>query len=124
MAAQAAPVMNYLASSHLPSGARPMGAPFAGQFAEGQILEQKVQLVLGKCYTVVALALPPVTELNVELFAEGDDGPPLASDDATGPQAVLGSRNECFKPEKTGPARLVLTVVAGRGVAAAQLFQK
>ena len=37
MAAQAAPVMNYLASSHLPAGSKPLGAPFAGQFAEGEM---------------------------------------------------------------------------------------
>jgi hypothetical protein len=123
MAAQAGPVIQYLASSHLPSGAKQMGAPFAGQFAQGQILEQKVQLTAGKCYTVVAAGLPPVSEVNLELFVEGDEEP-VAKDETKGVQAVLGSRNACFKPDASGPFKLVLTVEGGQGVAAAQVFQK
>lgn len=123
MAAQAGPVMHYLASSHLPSGARPLGAPFAGQFAEGQVLSQKVQLSAGKCYTVVALGLPPVTELDVELTAEGSQQA-LAQDEGAGPQAVLGSRDDCFAPKVGGPAVLTLRVTQGRGLAAAQMYQK
>lgn len=124
MAAQAAPVMQYLSHSHLPQGARALAAPFAGQFAEGQILEQKVQLVAGKCYTVVALALPPVSELTVELLSEAEPTDVLARDEDTGPQAVLGSRDRCYLAERSGPARLRLTVEKGRGVAAAQVFAK
>lgn len=124
MAAQAAPVMQYLSHSHLPQGARALAAPFAGQFAEGQILEQKVQLVAGKCYTVVALALPPVSELTVELLSEAEPTTVLARDEDTGPQAVLGSRDRCYLAERSGPARLRLTVEKGRGVAAAQVFAK
>lgn len=123
MAAQAGPVIQYLASSHLPSGAKQMGAPFAGQFAQGQILEQKVQLSAGKCYTVVAAGLPPISEVNLELFVEGEDEP-VARDDTKGVQAVLGSRNACFKPGSSGPFKLVLSVEKGNGVAAAQVFQK
>lgn len=124
MAAQAAPVMQYLARSHLPSGARQLAPPFAGQFAEGQILEQKMQLVAGKCYTVVGLALPPVEELNIELFAEADPRTPLLVDDTQGPQAVLGSRDKCYLSTEGGPARLVLRVTKGQGVAAAQVYFK
>ena len=123
MAAQAAPIIQYLASSHLPSGARQYHAPFAAQFAEGQVFEQKIQLTAGKCYTAVAVALPPVTELNIELFAEGQEEP-LAKDSTTGAQAVLGSRDACFRPPATGSYKLVLTVAGGQGVAAAQVFQK
>ena len=123
MAAQAAPVMHYLASSHLPSGARPLGAPFAGQFTAGQVLEQKVQLTLGKCYTVVGMGLPPITELDL-FFLEEDGEEPIIRDDTNGAQAVLGSRSACFKPAKTGSVTLRLQVVQGQGVAAAQVFQK
>ncbi len=123
MATQAAPIIQYLASSHLPSRARPLGAPFAAQFAQGQVLEQRVQMNEGKCYTVVAVALPPVTELDIELFEEGGEEP-LAKDLTRGPQAVLGSRDTCFRPPKTGSYQLVLTVRSGQGVAAAQVFLK
>jgi hypothetical protein len=123
MAAQAGPIIQYLASSHLPSGAKQMGAPFAGQFAEGQELVQKVQLTVGKCYTVVAAGLPPVAEVNLELFVEGEKEP-LVVDETKGVQAVIGSRSDCIKPATTGPHKLVIWVEKGQGVAAAQVFQK
>lgn len=123
MAAQAAPLIQYMAASHLPAGARQMGAPFAGQFAEGQILERKVQLTQGKCYTVMAAGLPPVVEVDLELFEEGATEATV-KDATVGLQAVLGSREQCFLPKKTGPYQLVLSVSRGQGVAAAQVFQK
>ncbi len=123
MAAQAAPVMHYLASSHLPAGARPLGTPFAGQFAEGQALTKKVQLTAGKCYTIVGMGLPPVTELDLKLLDPlGEDI--LASDEMSGPQAVIGSRDKCFMADETKSVSLVLIATGGRGIAAAQVFQK
>lgn len=123
MAAQAGPVIQYLASSHLPNGAKQLGVPFAGQFAEGQVLSQKLQVTEGKCYTVVGVAMPPVTELNIQLFKEGEKEP-LIEDTLQGKQAVIGSRNDCYKASKTESLRLVLRVEKGSGVAAAQVFQK
>lgn len=123
MAAQAAPLIQYMAASHLPAGSRPMGSPFAGQFAEGQIVERKVQLTQGKCYTVMAAGLPPVVEVNLELYEEGAKVT-VARDTTPGLQAVLGSRDQCFLPQKTGSYQLVLYVERGQGVAAAQVFQK
>lgn len=123
MAAQAAPLIQYMAASHLPAGSRPLGAPFAGQFAEGQILDRKVQLTSGKCYTVMAAALPSVVEVNLELYEEGG-ATPVAKDATQGLQAILGSRDQCFSPSKTGTYQLVLFVERGQGVAAAQVFQK
>lgn len=130
MAAAAAPLIQYLAAAHLPAGARPFGAPFAGQFAEGQVLEQRVQLTPGKCYTVVAAGTPPVEELDIVLYtvAQGPLGreeTPLATDADRGPQAVLGRKTECFRPV-AGKTELVLVlrVTKGRGVGAAQVFEK
>jgi hypothetical protein len=123
MAAQAGPLISYMAGAHLPAGARSFGSPFAGQFAEGQILERKVQLSLGRCYTVVAAGLPHISEVNVELFPEGATVA-AAKDSTVGMQAVLGSRQDCFKPVASGTYRLVLTVEKGQGVAAAQVFEK
>ena len=122
MAAQAGPLITYLAGSHLPAGAKPLGAPFAAQFAEGQIFEQKVQLTVGKCYTVVAAGIHPVRNVDIAFFADGVDEP-LVEDDAVGPQAVLGSRSRCFVPQR-GDLRLVVTVEKGQGVVAGQVFEK
>lgn len=130
MASAAAPFIQYLASAHLPAGARPFGAPFAGQFAEGQILQQRVQLSVGRCYTVVAAGAPPVRELNVALYAldeqgQRQGGEPLATDADQGAQAVLGRRNTCFQPlEGQTQLLLVLQVAEGNGVAAAQVYEK
>ncbi len=125
MAAQAGPLVTYLASAHLPAGAKPFGAPFAAQFAEGQRLSLVVQLEAGRCYTVVAAGLPPIRELDVELRADGSEppAPPLAKDAGSGPQAILGSRDQCYRAPG-GPVKLVMTVTKGEGVAAAQLFAR
>jgi hypothetical protein len=140
MAAQAGPLITYLAGSHLPPGARPFGAPFAAQFAEGQVFEQQVKLTLGKCYTVVAAGLPPVSELVLELHAVATTLPvatspgapggaapalpvPLAVDAAAGPQAVLGSRAACIKADRSD-VWLLLRVSKGQGVVAGQVFEK
>jgi len=134
MAAQAGPLITYLAGSHLPAGARPFGAPFAAQFSEGQVFEQQVKLTLGKCYTVVAAGLPPVAELGMELNsaaittapsvgAASPTAQPLLADQAVGPQAVLGSRATCFKADRAD-VWLLLRVEKGQGVVAGQVFEK
>jgi len=130
MAAQAGPLITYLAGSHLPAGARPFGAPFAAQFAEGQVFEQQLKLTLGKCYTVVAAGLPPMSEVALELYDRsatiGVVGPaptPLVRDDATGPQAVLGSRSACIKAERAD-LWLLIRAQKGQGVVAGQVFEK
>lgn len=130
MAAQAGPLITYLAGSHLPAGARPFGAPFAAQFAEGQIFEQQLKLSVGKCYTVVAAGLPPMTEVALELYDHAIAGgtptagsKPLLVDDATGPQAVIGSRAACFKPAASD-LWLVVRAAKGQGVVAGQVFEK
>jgi hypothetical protein len=125
MAAQAGPLVQYLAAAHLPPGAAPFGAPFAAQFAEGQVFEQTVQLAAGRCYTVVASGLPPIAELDLALRAldAPAGGAALATDTTTGPQAVLGARDACVRSDGTA-VTLVLKVTRGQGVAAGQVFQK
>lgn len=131
MAAQAGPLITYLAGSHLPAGARPFGAPFAAQFAEGQVFEQQLKLNVGKCYTVVAAGLPPMNEVTLELYDQAMTlAPPLPAppkplyvDDATGPQAVLGSRSSCIKPP-AADLWLVVRATKGQGVVAGQVFER
>jgi hypothetical protein len=123
MAAQAAPVMQYFASSHLPAGSRPLGAPFAGQFQAGQGLVKKVQLTAGKCYTIVGMGLPPVLEVNL-LLVDPTDNQVLLRDETSGSQAVVGSREQCYQATQTASFSLFLVVEQGQGVAAAQVFQK
>jgi len=110
-----------------PPGMKPVGAPIAGTFAQGQSLEQIVQLNNGKCYTVVAVGVPgQVQNVDVQfkptLAALGTVV--LASDSTVGATAILG-QNPCYKATALTPTlKLVVTVTAGQGIAAAQVFEK
>jgi hypothetical protein len=125
LAAAAQALVTQLAAQQAPAGAKPLGSLVAGNFSQGSSLETQVQLQPGKCYTVVGAGLPNVTELNLQFVAVM---PPivLAQDNSTGPQAVLGPKPNCFKqalPVPT-PAKLVITVSGGSGIAGAQIFEK
>jgi hypothetical protein len=83
----------------------------------------------GKCYTIVAAGIPPVSELNIQLAGVmpiPGMSPILAQDQDTGPQAVLGRKPNCYKyPFPVGaPAKVIITVAGGSGLAAAQVYEK
>jgi hypothetical protein len=123
------PVINELARAHAVAGSKPLGSPLVGNFQTGQKLETTIQLQPQKCYTVVATALPPVTELNVQLVASTpipNLNPVLAIDSETGSTAVIGKKPNCYKWAfpVPAPAKLVIEVVAGSGLAAAQVYEK
>ena len=122
------PLLVSLGQAHTVPGSKPVGAPLVGQFQQGQSLEAQVQLVPGKCYTVVAASLPPVQELDVKLVAVSipQISPVYAQDNDTGGQAILGKKPNCFKwaLPLAAPAKLIITVSQGQGVAGAQLFEK
>lgn len=131
MAAAAGPMVQYAASTHLPAGARPFGVPFAGQFQEGQMLLQRLQVTPGACYTVVAFGPPPITDIRLGFYAVDPTEPhavalePLIEENDRGNQAVLGRKEQCFRPtEGQRDLWLVIVAEAGRGVVAAQIFQK
>lgn len=124
MAVGAAPLIQYLASAHIPAGAKPFGAPFAGQFKTGQVLEQRVKLTPGKCYTIVAAGVPPLTSLTLQIVS-ATDGRVLLSEEDGGAQVALGRKKECFVPtEALADVRIAVSAAAGSGVAAAQVFEK
>ncbi len=126
--AAAQPILNQLASTEAP-GAQPLGASVVGMFQPGQQLESVLQLQPGKCYTVIAVGLPAVTEVNVQLVATTPVpgmSPVLAQDQTTGPQAVLGKSPNCYKwPFPiAGGVKVITSVAAGQGVAAVQVYEK
>ena len=117
-----------LAAQEAP-GAQPAGSIFAGLFMEGQVLEQPVNLQPGKCYTIVATSLGPVQELDVIVYGQIPPLPPgtLAEDSTTGPMATLGGRaGGCWMSPSPlpMPAKIVLRVAKGSGMAAAQVYFK
>lgn len=124
-------MIQYVASTHLPAGSRPFGAPFAGQFQEGQILLQRLQLTPGACYTVVAFGPTPIEDIRVGFYGVDPERPlslaetPLLEESDAGSQAVLGRKDQCFRPAADQrDVWLTLVAVRGRGVVAAQVFQK
>lgn len=121
------PALNELAKAHVVAGSKPLGSPIAGNFQTGQSLETTIQLQPPKCYSVVATSLPPVTDLNAQLVAATPlpNFPlVLAIDDGSGPTAVVGKKPNCYKPLIPAPAKVVIQVVAGSGLAAAQVYEK
>jgi hypothetical protein len=123
------PILNQLAKTQAPPGAKPLGSTMVANFQQGQTIENQIQLQPGKCYTVVAAALPPVTEVNVRFVAVSlipGTGMVLAEDKQTGTQAVLGQQPACYKNAApiAVPVRVILEVAGGQGLAAAQVYEK
>lgn len=124
-AAIAAPLLKGLAQQET-AGMREDGPAFAGQFQQGQVLEQPFQVQPGRCYTVVGIGVG-ITELDIELVI-GQPGLEYvaAIDQTTGPQAVLGGGQQCFKNLLPigGPAKVRVKATGGTGVALAQIYSK
>lgn len=114
-------------------GASPDGAAIAGNFQQGQTLEQTFTLQPGKCYTLIGasagigqldaqfVAVTPLPGLNPNLgSATGKSG-------MAGSQVVLGPNNNCIKLALIPmaiQAKYIITASKGAGIAAAQLYVK
>ncbi len=127
--AAAQPILMQLASGSIVAGSKPLGSAMVGNFQQGQTLESQIQLSPGKCYTVVAAGLPPVSEINVQFIALTPIPgmtPVLAADQDQGSQAVLGKKPNCYKNPfpMALPVKVVVTVAGGSGLAAAQVYEK
>lgn len=124
-AAIATPALTALASAET-RGMSPEGGAFAGNFQQGQTLEQPFNIEPGKCYTVVGVGVG-ITELDIQIVGQlGPMTQVLAQDNQQGPQAVLGSGGNCFKNPLPvgGPAKVVMTATGGTGIAVAQIYKK
>lgn len=127
-AAMATPVITGIAAGEV-QGMQPEGGAFAGQFTEGQVLEQPINLNAGKCYSVVGVGLPGVQELDVQIAIQPVPSLPatvLAQDNTTGSQAIVGGKGACFKNPTPFPApgKVILKVTRGQGIAGAQVYVK
>jgi len=119
-----------LAATAAAPGAKAIGAAIAGNFTQGQTLEQVVQMNPGKCYTVVGAAAPTVQNLDIALVPSiGFPGMPAAiaaSDSTVASTAIVGQQPNCYKWAWPigGTMKVVVTVSQGQGMAAAQVFEK
>jgi hypothetical protein len=123
-------LLDPLAKQHAPAGAKPTaGGALAGNFTQGQSLELQIQMQPGVCYTIVAAA-PTAQNVDIQIApispVPGMNAPVVAQDQSTGPTAVVGAKPNCFKwaAPIAGPMRVILTVSAGQGIAAAQVYEK
>jgi hypothetical protein len=118
-----------LGAQHAP-GAKAVGSAIAGNFQQGQTLEAQVQMNPGKCYTVVGVGLPPVTNLDISLVPAlpipGLPAATMAADNTVASTAIVGDKPNCFKWAwpMSGMVKVIMTVSQGSGVAAAQVFEK
>ena len=125
----AQPLINQLAKSAIVAGAKPVGSLLAANFQTGQTLEGQVQLQPQKCYTIVATGIGPITELSLQLLATTplpNLSPVLATDNDTGATAVIGKKPNCYRWPfpLPAPAKVVLQVTGGSGLAAVQVYEK
>ena len=115
------------AQAAAPAGAKPMNLGLAGEFLQGQTLEAVIQLEAGKCYTVVGAGAPPIQNLDLQMAPVTPlpgVSPIVAQDQTATPIAVVGEKPNCFKALFPGPMKIVLTVSAGQGIAAAEAYVK
>jgi hypothetical protein len=106
------------------------GPMMAGNFQQGQTLEQAVQLTPNKCYTVLAVGAG-VQEVDLVLVAAPPfppNMPPqqLARDSGTGAYASLGGKGNCYKWPYQIPVqgKYIVTAAQGQGIIASQLYTK
>jgi hypothetical protein len=128
-AAAIQPMLTQLASTQTVAGSKALGAAFVGNVGGAQTLEQQIMLQPNKCYSAVAVGMPPISELNVQFVAVTiipGMAPVLATDQDTGPSATLGKKPTCYKWALPLPVavRVVVTAAGGQGLAAAQVFEK
>ena len=115
------------------------GAPICGVVPEGQTVSGPTfMLQPGMCYTVLAQALPTVTEVDVQLeidLAGGGMPPALAAlnikpvlsvDSDAGPSAAIGAKQACYTWPFPLPAtvKVVVKSRAGSGPVAAQVYSR
>ncbi|MEI9948179.1 MAG: hypothetical protein WDO74_04180 [Pseudomonadota bacterium] len=119
-----------LAATAAAPGAKPVGAAIAGNFAQGQSLEQTVQMNPGKCYTIVGAGAPTIQNLDIQLVPSiaipGLPAAVVAADSSQGATAIVGQQPNCYKwaLPMGGTMKVVVSVSAGQGMAAAQVFEK
>jgi hypothetical protein len=124
--AAAAPILQGLAASEAP-GKHPEGGVFGGQFEEGQVLEQPLNVQPGKCYTILGVSMGDISQLDLQLVMEMPPLPPMvaAQSSGQGPTATLGGKaSGCWKNPTplASPAKVILKATRGAGMAAAQVY--
>ena len=111
-------------------GMQPEGSAFAGQFQEGQTLEQTFNAVPGKCYTAFAAGVGTITQLDITAMTVSPSPAipaiTVANSSNTGSQAVIGGGGNCIKYPLPigGPFKIVIKATHGAGFAVGRVYVK
>jgi hypothetical protein len=119
------PLMGF-AQQEAPGMARE-GNLIAGNFKEGQTLEQAFQMLPGKCYTVLAVGAG-ITQVDLAIVAVTPipQASGVLAQTSGGNSAALRGRGNCFRWDLPVGinAKYVIRAARGQGVAAGQLYAK
>jgi len=127
-AAAIGPLLTQMGQSEAP-GAAAEGMPIAGQFAQGQTLEQPISILGNRCYTIVGASLG-IQQLDIMLVVQPTPvSPPMvvAQSSGGGANPVLGGKaTGCWRNPTplTGTGKVILRATSGQGLAAAQVLSK
>jgi hypothetical protein len=108
------------------------GATLAGNFQEGQVLEQPIMIMPGKCYTFIAASTggPGPQELEIQLVAQSVIPglvPMMGDQHGTAGKVVLGKGTGCIKLALIPiaiPSKWVIKAVRGSGTVVGQAYSK
>lgn len=121
----ATPALQVLAGRDA-QGMSPDGPAFAGQFQQGQTLEQVINVQANRCYTIVAAGVG-ITQLDM-VVNTAPPAPipavPVAQSSTQGPNATVGGGGNCMRSPLPGQFKVVLKATSGGGIAVAQVFSK
>ena len=110
----------------------PEGTAVAGTFQEGQVLEQAIMIMPGKCYTFIAASAGVIgpTELEIQLVAQSIIPglvPMMGEQKGTAGKVVLGKGTGCIKLALLPigvPSKWVIKATRGSGVVVGQAYSK
>ena len=118
-------------------GMQAEGSPMCNVVPEGQtVTSEMFMMQQGYCYTIIGASLPTVAELDISLVGLPGAGIPLPSaqavqlplmnDTTTGPNAVLGAKQDCYHYTLPipGAARVTMKSRTGSGPVAVQVYKK
>jgi len=110
-------------------GMKQEGQVLAGMLQEGQTIEQQATMYPGRCYTLVALGMPGIVELDSQIALTTplpNLTPVIAVDNMTGTEATVAGKPNCYKPLMPIATVVKISIKAtkGAGFAGAQLYAK
>ena len=110
-------------------GMQPVTDIIAGQFQQGQYLDQPFQMQPNKCYGVGAVGAG-ISEMHIQIVIlqpiPGIQNPVVAEDKTQGSNAALGGRGQCYTwqfPMGIN-AKAVYIAQGGSGIAAGRVYVK